>query len=240
MSDQHPPAKCLIFDADDTLWENNVYFIEATEAFLDIMESGRLDREAARFRLLETERRSIPQHGYGTAAFTASLVRTAQELLPDLTPEQIDHVAGLGHAIMARHPMELLPGVEEALRHLKDHNRLFLLTKGEDTEQRDKLERSALTHYFEDVEVVREKDAAAYRALVERLDLDPALTWMIGNSPKSDINPALEAGLNAVLVPHPQTWEMELEEIADPASDRLQVVESVSDLISLFLPAEVS
>jgi len=228
------PLKNLIFDADDTLWENNVYFIEATEAFLDVMEAARLDREEARKRLSETERASVANHGYGTAGFTASLVSTARQLLPEIDETSIEHVEGLGKAILSRDPMELMPGVEEALRHLSMHNRLFLLTKGEEAEQRDKLRRSNLAAHFEHVEVVREKDEAAYRKLVDHLGLDPALTWMIGNSPRSDINPALAAGLNAVLIPHPQTWEMELEEITDPPSERLQIVESVSDLLTLF------
>jgi putative hydrolase of the HAD superfamily len=230
--------KNLIFDADDTLWENNVYFIEATEAFLDVMEAGRLDREEARRRLTEAERGFVAHHGYGTAGFTACLVSTARELLPEISRESIDHVESLGRAILERDALELLPGVEQALRRLTDHDRLFLLTKGDDREQREKLARSQLAPYFEHVEVVREKDVNAYRALVDRLGLDPKWTWMIGNSPKSDINPALAAGLNAVLIPHPQTWEMELEEIENPQSERLRVVESVSELISLFTSEE--
>ncbi len=232
--------KALIFDADDTLWENNVYFIEATEAFLDLMESGRLDREKVKTHLTETERRFVAQHGYGTQGFAASLVHTARELLPEVSDDTLAHVEGLGLAIMHRDPMELLPGVEDALRHLAGHNRLFLLTKGEDREQRDKLERSRLSHYFEHAEVVREKDVDAYRRLVRHLNLDPRSTWMIGNSPRSDINPALAAGLNAVLIPHPQTWEMEIEELQEAPSGRLTVVESVADLITLFTSQESS
>ena len=228
--------KNLIFDADDTLWENNIYFLEATEAFLDVMESLRLDREHARRRLTETERRLVAKHGYGTAGFTASLVNTARELLPEVDEASVSQVEGLGRAIQARDPMQVMPGVEEALTHLSEHNRLFLLTKGEDAEQRDKLERSRLGQYFEHVEVVREKNQESYRNLVLRLEIDPAMTWMIGNSPRSDINPALAAGLNAVLIPHPQTWEMEIEDLKE--SERLTVVESVTDLLTLFAPPQ--
>lgn len=228
--------KNLIFDADDTLWENNVYFIQATESFLDVMEAGRLNRNEARRLLSETERRFVAEHGYGSAGFTASLVHTARELLPAITQESLEHIEGLGRAILGRDPMEILPGVERALNHLGKHDRLFLLTKGDDREQRDKLERSKLSRYFEEVEVVPEKNAAAYRALVKRLGLEPSMTWMIGNSPRSDINPALAAGLNAVLIPHPQTWEMELEDLTHPASDRLTIVTSVAELLTLFSP----
>lgn len=228
------PIKNLIFDADDTLWENNIFFIEATEAFLDLMENGWLDRTAAHRRLIDTERGSVAENGYGTAAFTSCLVATARELLPDIADEAISHIESLGQAIVARDPMELLPGVEDSLRHLSGHARLFLLTKGDDSEQRDKLERSKLARYFEDVEVVKEKNVEAYSALIQRLELDPTWTWMIGNSPRSDINPALAAGLNAVLIPHPQTWEMESARLAEADADRLQIVDSVSDLITLF------
>ncbi len=230
--------KNLIFDADDTLWENNVYFIEATEAFLDVMEQERLDRSAARRHLAETEVRFVAEQGYGTEAFTACMVHTARTLLPEVTEDSLRHIEGLGRAIMLRDPMELLPGVETALSHLSRHNRLFLLTKGEEREQRDKLERSALAHYFEHVEVVPEKHPEAYTALVERLGLDPSMTWMIGNSPRSDINPALAAGLNAILIPHPKTWELELEDIADAPSHRLSIVQSVADLLTLFSPSD--
>lgn len=229
-------GKNLIFDADDTLWQNNVYFVEAAEAFLDVMESGRLDREESRRRLTEVEERLVPIHGYGTAGFIACLVHTARELLPEISEESIGHVQGLGRTIIDRDPLEILPGVEEALDHLSRDNHLFLLTKGEDEEQRGKLSRSNLSHHFEHVEVVPEKNVETYRHVISLWDLDPAWTWMIGNSPRSDINPALAAGLNAVLIPHPQTWTMELEEIEEAAIDRLTVVNSMAELILIFAP----
>jgi putative hydrolase of the HAD superfamily len=226
--------RTLIFDADDTLWENNVYFIEATEAFLDVLESRHLDREESRALLTENEKYFVKQNGYGTASFTACLVHTACSLVPDITDEEVMDIESLGNAIIEHDPMKLMPGVLEALQHLANQNRLFLLTKGEDGEQRAKLERSALTHFFEHVEVVPEKNVETYLRLIDVLSLDKDYTWMIGNSPRSDINPALAAGLNAILIPHPQTWEMEIEEIESPESDRLKIVESFSDLMSLF------
>jgi putative hydrolase of the HAD superfamily len=226
--------RTLIFDADDTLWENNVYFIEATEAFLDVLESRHLDREESRALLTENEKFFVKQNGYGTASFTACLVHTACSLVPDITDEEVMDIESLGNAIIEHDPMKLMPGVLEALQHLANQNRLFLLTKGEDGEQRAKLERSALTHFFEHVEVVPEKNVETYLRLIDVLSLDKDYTWMIGNSPRSDINPALAAGLNAILIPHPQTWEMEIEEIESPESDRLKIVESFSDLMSLF------
>jgi putative hydrolase of the HAD superfamily len=230
--------RTLIFDADDTLWESNVYFIGATEAFLDVMEEHRLERAAAREHLTEVERTLIEQYGYGTTVFVQALTSAARSLIPEIAAEALTHVEGLGQAIINRSEMTILPGVETALKHLADHDRLILLTKGDDWEQRNKLRLSGLERFFEHVAVVREKDVDAYTALIGELNLDPAYTWMIGNSPRSDINPALASGLNAVLIPHPQTWEMELEELMDPSSDRLTVVESVSELMTLFAGIE--
>ncbi len=230
----HSGPMNLIFDADDTLWQNNVYFIEATEAFLDAMEKWRPDRDAVRAYLSDVERQAVKIHGYGTSAFTRCLIETATTLAPDIEEQTIADIEALGHAITNRDALELMPGVEEALTHLAGTHRLFLLTKGEDREQRAKLEQSRLATFFEDVAVVPEKDVAAYRALIKRLDLDPKISWMIGNSPKSDINPALAAGLNAVLIPHPQTWELEIEDVTDESSGRLHTVESMVDLIDLF------
>ena len=230
-------TKNLIFDADDTLWENNIYFLEAIEKFLDVMEAVRLNRDEVKRALTETERNSIAQHGYGSIGFTRSLVATARDLVPEISQETIAHVESFGRSVTDRDSIELLDGVEVALDHLALHNRLFLLTKGEDGEQRRKVERSRVAHHFEDVTVVREKDVSAYRELVDRLGLDPTVTWMIGNSPRSDINPALAAGLNAVLIPHADTWELELEEIAEEHhGDRLTVVDSMSELVALFTP----
>jgi putative hydrolase of the HAD superfamily len=226
-------SRNLIFDADDTLWENNVYFIDATEKFLDVMEAGQLDRDEARRRLTDAERVFVDQFGYGTAAYTDCLVQTARELLPDISEDTLALVENLALGILERDPIEVLPGVEDALRSLCGHHRLFLLTKGDDVEQRDKLTRSRLEQYFEHVEVAREKNVETYSRFARRLRLDPARTWMIGNSPRSDINPALAANMNAVYIPHSQTWEMELEEIEDPGSHRLRVVDSIADLLEL-------
>jgi len=227
--------KNLIFDADDTLWQNNVYFIEATEAFLDAMEAHHLDRSVVRRELAAAEAIAVKRYGYGTEGFTTCLVETAKSLAPEISEQALEDIRALGRAISGRETLELLPGVEAALEHLSGHHRLFLLTKGEDREQRGKLERSTLGRFFCDVEVVREKDVEAYRSLIKRLQLETDHTWMIGNSPRSDINPALAAGLNAVLIPHPQTWELELEEIEHPGSKRLAIVDSFTDLIDLFI-----
>ena len=127
------------------------------------------------------------------------------------------------------YPMEVIEGVPETLEYLAFRHDLTLFTKGHPEEQRLKIERSGLGAFFAHAAIVKEKDSAAYRALALERGFDPGLSWMIGNSPKSDINPALEAGWNAVFVPHARTWTLERQEI-EPPEGRLLVVERFADL----------
>jgi putative hydrolase of the HAD superfamily len=131
-------------------------------------------------------------------------------------------------------PMALIDGVEDTLAQLAARHDLTLFTKGHPEEQRLKVERSGLERYFQHTAIVKEKDPSAYRNLVEQRGLSAADTWMIGNSPKSDINPALEAGLGAVLVPHARTWVLELQDLKAPDGSRFRQVERFSDLKTLF------
>lgn len=229
----------LLVDADDTLWENNIYFIEVTERFLDELERRGVDRVAARTHLEDTERRNIPLHGYGSAAFANSIGEAFRALSPEDDGITAESLVGLARAIHERDEMELLPGVRQALLHLSQQSRLILVTKGRPEEQAPKLERSGLSAYFSAIEIVPEKSASTYRDIVERHGLDPARTWMVGNSPRSDINPALQAGLNAVLVPHPQTWELELEDV-ETTHERLVIADRFGDLIGLFAGDELA
>jgi putative hydrolase of the HAD superfamily len=223
----------LLIDADDTLWENNIYFIDVTERFLDEMERRGVERESARAHLNETERRNIPLHGYGSTAFAHSLGEAFRSLVSIDDEMTAEDLVALARAIHERDQMEVLPGVAEALGHLSQTARLILVTKGREEEQRPKIERSGLAGFFSAVEIVPEKSEATYREIVMRHGLDPSRTWMIGNSPRSDINPALHAGLNAVLVPHPQTWELELEDV-ESDHERLVIADTFGDLIAIF------
>jgi putative hydrolase of the HAD superfamily len=147
-----------------------------------------------------------------------------------LTPALHETIHGFAHTI-ADHPMEIIPGVAETLGYLSARHHLILLTKGAIAEQTGKIERSGLKSYFAATEIVAEKDASTYRDIVSKYELAPDLTWMVGNSPKSDINPALAAGINAVFVPHGNTWVLEHDEVAEaqPPS-RLLVVERFAAL----------
>jgi putative hydrolase of the HAD superfamily len=132
---------------------------------------------------------------------------------------------------ISEHPVEILRGVPETLAYLTERHHLILMTKGNLTEQAGKVERSGLKEYFAAVEIVAEKDEATYRSLVSKYELPADDTWMVGNSPRSDINPALAAGLHAVFVPHGNTWILEHEELAAaPPAQRLLVVDQFADL----------
>jgi putative hydrolase of the HAD superfamily len=223
----------LIFDADDTLWENNVLFERAIESFIDYLAHPTLDRRQVRAVLDEIERRNCRDHGYGVATFRRSLGDCLLRLRaapPDGDDEAL--LDGLCRP-MREGEVEVLPGVAETLAELRGRHRLALLTKGHHDDQHRKLAASGLAGLFEEVTVVHEKDPEVYRSLLASGGLDPASTWMIGNSPMSDIWPALEVGLGAVLIPHPHTWVLEKRELPTGA-ERFVVVESIPQLLDRF------
>jgi putative hydrolase of the HAD superfamily len=228
-----PSRQFLLIDGDDTLWENNVYFEQAIEAFIDFLAHSSMTREQVRSALDEIERMNVQVHGYGSASFTKNLRQTYERLAErDLRPQDIEHVLQLGQRI-AGQPVKLLPDVAETISYLAGRHDLMLLTKGHPEEQRLKIERSGLEGLFGSTAVVHEKAEETYRAIVQNRHLDPARTWMIGNSPRSDINPALQAGLNAVFIPHEHTWRLEKEEVV-PADGRLLTLQSFGELRSYF------
>ena len=224
-----PTRQFLLIDGDDTLWENNIYFEQAIEAFIDFLAHSSMSRDQVRAALDEVERMNVRVHGYGSASFTKNLRETYERLTErDLGPQDIEHVMQLGERI-ASQPVTLLPEVAETVNYLAGRHELMLLTKGHPEEQRLKIERSGLEALFTATAVVHEKDEDTYRAIVRERHLDPVRTWMIGNSPRSDINPALAAGLNAVFVPHQHTWRLEKEEVV-PADGRLLNLENFGEL----------
>ncbi len=233
LPDSHriPPGQNLLIDADDTLWENNIYFERAIANFISFLNHHEFTPDQVREVLYDVERENIRLHGYGMDSFALALVACFERLsVEPLTPALHDTIRGFAYAI-TEHPMEILPEVPETLADLAQRHRLFLVTKGNITEQTGKVERSGLKQHFSAIEVVTEKDAAAYRGVVEKYRLAPNATWMIGNSPKSDINPALEAGLHAVFVPHRDTWMLERGEVLpEIGNGRLLQVESFSHL----------
>lgn len=207
--------RSLIFDADDTLWENNVLFERVVDDYLDWLAHPTLDRRAIRAILDEIEAANAKNNGYGARAFLRNLGETFERLhqrpFSDTEQIEIEELAGA----LLRHDIELMPGVVEVLEKLGSRHDLYLLTKGEREEQERKVQASGLAPHFRAVHIVPEKDVDVYRAVTAEHRLIPNMTWMIGNSPKSDILPARAAGLNAVYIPHQHTWVLEHSELPD-------------------------
>lgn len=220
----------LLIDADDTLWENNIYFEQSIHEFITFLNHSTLTPEEVRAVIDEVEHLM----GYGSANFTRSLVETYHRLTEkDLQDEDIQRIRQFGEQIRS-HPLQLLDGVQETLNYLSPRHDLILLTKGDLEEQQLKVERSGIEHSFRRVVIVQEKDVATYSRVTGELDVDPKQTWMVGNSPRSDINPALAAGLSAVYIPHPHTWRLEHEEVQNSGDERLLTLSTFAELRTYF------
>jgi putative hydrolase of the HAD superfamily len=223
----------LIIDADDTLWENNIYFESAFHEFVEFLAHSVLSPAEVRAVLDEIELASIEVHGYGTENFGRNMrecyLRLAER---EIREEDLDRVLSIAWRILDQ-PIELIEGVPETLEYLALRHDLTLFTKGHPEEQKLKIDRSGLGNYFGHTAIVKEKDVPSYRELVNRRGMDLSRTWMIGNSPKSDIKPALEAGLGAVYVPHPSTWHLEQEHFPRDHG-RLVSVENFRQLREMF------
>jgi len=225
MLNRMPDPQVLLIDADDTLWENNVYFERAIGDFMSFLNHQEMTHDEVRLVINEAERETIMERGYGSHSFAHSLVKTFERLSKEpVTPELHQTIWNFAHRI-SQYPIEVIEGVPETLNYLSDRqHHLILMTKGDITEQSSKVERSGLKEYFAAVEIVAEKNSFTYRTIVEKYRLTPDTTWMVGNSPKSDINPALSAGINAVFVPHDQTWILE-HEVVGPAPDGVRLLQ---------------
>lgn len=223
----------LIIDADDTLWENNIYFLRAFDDFVEFLDHSTLSPAEVRAVLDEIEDVNRRIHGYGSINFGRNLQECYQRLCErEIRAEDLETIMSLATRIM-RQPVQLIDGVEETLDYLHNRHDLMLFTKGHPEEQKLKIERSGIGKYFTYTAIVKEKDASSYRALVRERGLKPSMTWMIGNSPRSDINPALEAGLHAVFIPHRDTWILEREELRSGPGKLLRL-ERFRDLKTIF------
>lgn len=202
----------VALDADDTLWHNETIFKAVHERFAAFLADD-ADAEAIEMRLEEVEARNLAIYGYGAKGFTLSMLETAVELTnATLAGDVVADILELGREMMA-HPVEPLDGVAEALDALAGRARLILVTKGDLFHQEAKLAASGLGDRFSGVEIVSAKTADTYARIFARHGAEPGKALMAGNSVRSDILPALEAGAWAALVPYPLVWS---HEAADP------------------------
>jgi putative hydrolase of the HAD superfamily len=227
-------VQTILIDADDTLWENNVYFERAIERFYDLLGATVENRGAIRERINHEERRIIAEFGYGLLTFEVALQRSFLALTAhEPRPDGQQAIRTLAQEI-ADEPIAMLDGVEATLHYLAGRHQLVLMTKGDYAEQTTKLRASGLEPLFERVFVVAEKHAPAYEAALRQLGAPPDQSWMVGNSPRSDINPSLEAGMNAVLIPHPQTWVLEHDEIVPRPGSQCLTLQRIVELCEYF------
>jgi putative hydrolase of the HAD superfamily len=228
-----PNRLTLLFDADDTLWDNNVHFERAIESWLEVVLNGAWTSEDARAELDRIEEANFTTGGVGTTAFGVHLRLAAELIVP---AEARPHALQLIEAIvdsMPRGAVTVFPDVAETLDVLGSRHVLGLVTRGDPAEQWAKIDASGLRDRFAHIAVVERKVPETYRELTTRWRLDPGATVMIGNSPRSDIVPARAAGLGAVLVSHATTWRLELAEV-DPDDDGVAHVDRFAQLLDLF------
>lgn len=219
------------FDADDTLWQNETFF-RLTEGKFAAMLLDYAEKDHISERLLEAEKKNLKFYGYGIKGFTLSMIDTAIEITEGRVPASvIANILDISRE-MTQHPVETLPHVHETLEALAGTFKLILITKGDLFEQERKVALSGLGDIFEAVEIVSEKRAATYERIFSQYGDGPAHSMMVGNSLKSDVVPAIEAGGWGVHVPHQLTWALEL---CDPptASSRFHKIAHLGELIGV-------
>ncbi len=215
-------------DADDTLWHNETLF-RMTQSRFHALLAPWADAARVEAALAEVEHRNLGLYGYGAKGFTLSMLETALQISDATVPGTVlAEILGAGRTLM-QHPIEPLPGVEQALEELAKLAPLVLITKGDLFHQESKLAASGLGRFFSGVEVVSEKSADTYRRAFVRHGFAPELALMAGNSVRSDILPALAAGCQAVLIPYPLVWAHEAA-LAPADHPRYRQCESLAEM----------
>jgi putative hydrolase of the HAD superfamily len=216
-------------DADDTLWHNETIFRLTHRRFVDLLAPYCDDDARMEAKLAEVERRNLRLYGYGVKGFTLSMIETAMELTDGaVSTAVIREILAAGREMLSE-PVEPLPGVDHALAQLSERYRLVLITKGDLLHQETKLAASGLGDLFAAVEIVSEKDADTYRRVFARHGTGPGQAVMAGNSVKSDVIPALDAGCWAALIPYPLVWAHEAA-TAPADHPRYRELASISEL----------
>lgn len=223
--------KVIAFDADDTLWVNEPYFVETEKKFCQLLEDY-LPHHTISQELFKTEMQNLALYGYGIKGFMLSMVETALRVSnKTLSVEIIDKAIGFGKDLLEK-PIEMIEGVEHVLQSLSKKYRLVVATKGDLLDQERKLKKSGLGHYFHHIEIMSDKQEADFKKLVKHLDINPGEFLMIGNSLKSDILPVLAIGGHGIHVPFHTTWEHErVDHNVD--HQHFRSVEKLPDVLSL-------
>ncbi len=221
--------KLVGFDADDTLWRSEDYYRDAQTEFERIV-AGYVDLDDAHDRLYAVEKQNIALFGYGAKGMTLSMIEAAIAITAErISARDLHRIVELGKAVL-QHPVELLPGIREAVTAIARDYPVVLITKGDLFHQETKVRESGLSELFRRIEIVSEKDEPTYRRLLAEFGLDAEQFAMIGNSLRSDIVPVLELGGCGVHMPYHVTWAHEAEAAPPTATERLRSVSGPAEL----------
>lgn len=219
----------IAFDADDTLWENEVYYTGAQVKLKSLLEKY-LPIEDIHDAVYQTEMRNIGIYGYGIKSFTLSMIETAITLTEGrITANDIQAVIGYGQEMLTA-DIQLLPGVKQTLQKLAETYSLMMVTKGDLLDQERKVNQTSIGGLFDHIEIVSEKNRADYQVLLGKYNLQPEKFLMVGNSLRSDILPVIQLGGQAVHIPRADTWMHEHVEPERAYSNSYTVIESISML----------
>jgi len=217
------------FDADDTLWESEVFFSQVEEKFTQLINSYEIEADIGK-ELYETEKRNLSKLGYGVKSFTLSMIESAHHLTQgNISSADTVQIIQWGKELL-HHPVDLLPGVVDVLSSLQDRFAIYVITKGDAFHQHQKFVDSGLASFVTDIEIVQEKDSKAYRATLTKIGVEPEEFLMVGNSVRSDILPVIEIGSQAVHIPHETTWQYETENVERNDENNYPILESIREL----------
>ena len=217
------------FDADDTLWESEVFFSQVEKKFTQLIKSYGVEAEIGK-ELYETEKRNLSKLGYGVKSFTLSMIESAHHLTQgNIGSGDTAKIIQWGKELL-HHPVNLLPGVVDVLSYLQSHFAIYVITKGDAFHQQQKFIDSGLASYVKDIEILLEKDSNTYRATLTKMGVAPEEFLMVGNSVRSDILPVIEIGSQAVHIPHETTWQYETEHAGKNDRNDYPILESIREL----------
>ncbi len=217
------------FDADDTLWESEVFFSQVEKKFTQLINSYEVEADIGK-ELYETEKRNLSKLGYGVKSFTLSMIESAHHLTQgSISSADTVQIVQWGKELL-HHPVNLLPGVVDVLSRLQGHFAIYVITKGDNFHQQQKFVDSGLATFVTDIEIVQEKDSKAYKAILTKMGVAPEEFLMVGNSVRSDILPVLEIGSQAVHIPHETTWQYETEDTERNDENNYTTLESIREL----------
>ena len=224
--------RCIFFDADDTLWENERYFRAAEAKFIELL-ADYTTPEGVQDMLWRKQEDNIPLFGYGSKTYMIGMTDAALELCGGSLTEEIYY--GIKNIIteLAFHELQIIEGVKETLEALQGKYELIVATKGDLPEQMAKFRKSALAHYFHHCEVMENKDEKNWLEVAAKHNLHPEEILMIGNSVKSDIAPVVNIGGRAIHVPHEVVWMHEMMDM--PQSDRIIEVKKITEILDYLL-----